>query len=56
MRVHYLKSTRSPVRNGAFLFKEPKNPEPDYDIYSQFVSQSDNTYLHVSIFLIFLYF
>ena len=52
MRGHYLKTIRSPVRNGAFLFKKLKDPEPNYDIYSQVVSQNDDTYLNVSIFFI----
>lgn len=48
MQAHYLQTIKSPInRPGAFHFKKPRSPEPDIEIYSQPLSQIQNSYLYV---------
>lgn len=56
MHAHYLQSVRSPVkRHNAFLFKQPRIPAHSHiEIYSQPVTQTDETYINVR--LNFLYY
>ena len=52
MKAHYLHSVKSPLRRpGAFLIKKPSRIEDN--VYSQPVSQLNDTYLHVSFSFLF---
>ncbi|EZA57930.1 Fanconi anemia group M protein [Ooceraea biroi] len=49
MHAHYLQTTKSPIkRPGAFHFRKPRSPVLDEEIYSQPLSQAQNTYLYDS--------
>lgn len=48
MQAHYLQTTKSLFRRpGAFHFKKPPSPDPDIEIYSQALSQVQDSYLYV---------
>ncbi|XP_017889156.1 uncharacterized protein LOC108630379 [Ceratina calcarata] len=49
MHVHYLKSVRSPVKKpNGFIFKKPRELDSKVEIYSQPLSQLDDTYVNDS--------
>lgn len=48
MQAHYLQTSKSPIkRPGAFHFKKPRPPDPNIEIYSQPLSQAQDSYLYV---------
>lgn len=48
MHAHYLQTIKSPMkRPGAFHFREPRSPDSDTEIYSQFSPQMQDSYLNV---------
>lgn len=50
MHAHYLQTVKSPIKKpGAFHFREPRSPDLNTEIYSQFSSQIQNSYLYVRI-------
>lgn len=52
MHAHYLQTIKSPIkRPGAFHFREPRSSNSDIEIYSQFSSQMQDSYLYVRILL-----
>ncbi|XP_031847095.2 FA complementation group M [Nomia melanderi] len=49
MQAHYLQTVRSPLKGcNGFLFKRPRTPDANIEIYSQAVSQADESYLNDS--------
>ncbi|KAG7201536.1 hypothetical protein KM043_004287 [Ampulex compressa] len=49
MQAHYLQTIKSPIkRPGTFLFKKPRSPSAEVEIYSQAVSQVQESYLYDS--------
>ncbi|XP_076246163.1 FA complementation group M [Calliopsis andreniformis] len=48
MHVHYLKTVRSPIRNGGFLFKQPRALDTSIEVYSQPVTQAHESYINDS--------
>lgn len=50
MHAHYLQTIKSPIkRPGAFHFREPRSSNSDIEIYSQFSSRMQDSYLYVRI-------
>lgn len=48
MHAHYLQTIKSPIkRPGAFHFREPRSPDPNVEIYSQFSPRMQDSYLYV---------
>lgn len=48
MHAHYLQTIKSPIkRPGAFHFRKPRSPDLDIEIYSQPLSQVQDSYLYV---------
>lgn len=48
MHAHYLRTIKSPIkRPGAFHFREPRSPDPNIEIYSQFSPRIQDSYLYV---------
>lgn len=49
MHAHYLQTVRSPIkRQGGFIFKKQRTLNSSIDVYSQAVSQTEETYINVS--------
>lgn len=48
MHAHYLQTIKSPIkRPGAFHFRKPRSPDVNIEIYSQPLSQVQDSYLYV---------
>lgn len=48
MHAHYLQTIKSPIkRPGAFHFRKPQSPDVNIEIYSQPLSQMQDSYLYV---------
>ncbi|KAL6427471.1 hypothetical protein ACFW04_008766 [Cataglyphis niger] len=49
MQAHYLRTIKSPIkRPGAFHFRKPRSPDLNIEIYSQPLSQEQDSYLYDS--------
>lgn len=48
MQAHYLQTIKSPIKQpGAFHFRKPRSPDLNTEIYSQPLSQEQDSYLYV---------
>ncbi|KAL0100188.1 hypothetical protein PUN28_019546 [Cardiocondyla obscurior] len=49
MHAHYLRTIKSPIKKpGTFHFRKPQSPDSDIEIYSQVLSQDQDSYLYDS--------
>ena len=54
MKAHYLQTVRSPHRARGFHIRQPKDIDPNIQIFSQALPNETNEYLHVSLYVISL--